>query len=175
MKKISILSVLIPFIIICSCQKQDSAAEQQLAQQKRELDARATALDEREKDLSLRETALKERESALAKRDKAAPRPRPIPPDAQSQGAIGDASQAKAERERRIQQLPPEIRALIPDPSRVNIQKERTAQDPLAQRPGAQQELQYQKQDKWQIQKSGAAVSPAPPEAPSPAASPTPL
>ena len=45
MKKIVILSMLISFGMICSCQKQDSAAEQQLAQRKAELDAREQALD----------------------------------------------------------------------------------------------------------------------------------
>ena len=40
--------MLISFAMICSCQKQDSAAEQ-LAQRKAELDAREKALDEREK------------------------------------------------------------------------------------------------------------------------------
>jgi len=43
------LSALIPLALICSCQKQDSTAEQQLAQRKTELDAREKALDEREK------------------------------------------------------------------------------------------------------------------------------
>jgi hypothetical protein len=47
MKNIFILSLLISFAMICSCQKQDSAAEQQLAQRKTELDARETALIER--------------------------------------------------------------------------------------------------------------------------------
>ena len=42
-----VLSMLISFAMICSCQKQDSAAEQQLAQRKTELDARETALIER--------------------------------------------------------------------------------------------------------------------------------
>ena len=44
MKKILILSMLISFMIICSCQKQDSAAEQELAQRKTQLDARENAL-----------------------------------------------------------------------------------------------------------------------------------
>jgi hypothetical protein len=49
MKKLFTLTMLISFAMICSCQKQDSAAEQQLAQRKAELDAREKALDEREK------------------------------------------------------------------------------------------------------------------------------
>jgi hypothetical protein len=40
MKKTLVLALLIPFALVCSCQKQDSTAEQQLAQRKTELDAR---------------------------------------------------------------------------------------------------------------------------------------
>ena len=47
MKKNLILSMIISFAMICSCQKQDSAPEQQLAQRKTELDPRETALIER--------------------------------------------------------------------------------------------------------------------------------
>ena len=59
MKRIFVLSMFICFAMICACQKQDSAAEAQLAQRKAELDTREKALDEREK-------ALVEREKALA-------------------------------------------------------------------------------------------------------------
>ena len=54
MKKLFALSMLIPLAMVCSCQKQDAAAEQQLAQRKVELDTREKALDEREKALSER-------------------------------------------------------------------------------------------------------------------------
>src|SRR6266508_4192532 len=111
MKKIFILSMLISFAMICSCQKQDAVAEQQLAQRKTELDARETALDEREK-------ALAERERALAEREKATANARTIAPGVQ--GQTPDRSQMNAERDRRIQQLPPEFRALIPDRSKVD-------------------------------------------------------
>jgi len=48
MKKMFLLSMIISFAMICSCQKQDSAAEQQqLAQRKTEVDTRETALIER--------------------------------------------------------------------------------------------------------------------------------
>ena len=115
MKKIFIVSMLTSFAMICSCQKQDSTAEAQLAQRKTELDTREAALDEREK-------ALVERERALAEREKAVANVRTIPPRAQ--GQTPDAAQIQAERDRRIQQLPPEFRALIPDRSQV------TAGDP---------------------------------------------
>jgi hypothetical protein len=102
MKKIFILSVIISFAMICSCQKQDSAADAQLAQRKSELDAREKALDEREK-------AVSEWEKAMTKF-------RAIPSDQSRKSAV-DPEQAKAERDRRIQQLPPELQAIIPDRS----------------------------------------------------------
>jgi len=80
MKKTFALSLLIPFALVCSCQKQDSTAEQQLAQRKMELDAREKALDEREK-------ALAER-AKLVVRPRVAPVPRPRPTPAEGQRAV---------------------------------------------------------------------------------------
>ena len=71
MKKTLLLSFLISIALVCSCQKQDSTAEQQLAQRKTELDAREKALDEREK-------ALAQQEKLVARR-RPAPMPRPAP------------------------------------------------------------------------------------------------
>ena len=86
------LSALIPLALICSCQKQDSTAEQQLAQRKTELDAREKALDEREK-------ALEEREKLVAKpRVPSVPRIVPAPAEPQ-------------------RTAPPELQDLIADPS----------------------------------------------------------
>jgi len=102
-KRIFTLSLLIGFAIICACQKQDSATEAQFAQRKAELDAREKALEEREK--------------ALGEWEKAITKLRPIPSDLQSRKPVVDPEQAKAERERRIQQLPPELQALIRDRS----------------------------------------------------------
>jgi hypothetical protein len=185
MKKKFILSVIISFAMICSCQKQDSTAEQQLCQRKTALDARETALDERDKELSLRETALNERENALAKKQKAAANAPTTAPGAQSQDAIRDAAEVKAERDRRLQQLPPEIRALVPDPSQVNaakVEKDRRTQERLLQRQRGPEQLQNQKQRKLEM--SGGAVLPVPEassptpaqtvEASSPTQSPTP-
>jgi len=159
MKKIFILSMVISFAMICSCQKQNSAAEQQLAQRKTELDARETALDEREKALVERENALVEREKALAGKEKAMTNPRTIPSGIQ--GQTPEPSQGNAERDRRIQQLPPEVRALVPDPSQV------TARDPAKQeRPAPRQLGPEDLQRQWQrnldkAKMSGKAVSPA--------------
>ena len=71
--------MLIPFGIICSCQKQDLAAEQQLAQRKAELEAREKALDEREK--------------ALAEREKATASARMIPSDLQTRKQMFEFTQ----------------------------------------------------------------------------------
>ena len=118
MKRIFLLSTFICFATICACQKQDSAAEARLAQWKAELDTREKALDERAK-------ALEEREKAIA-------RFRAIPSDLQSRRPAVDAAQAKAAREKRIQQLPPELRALIPDRSSLDArtaEKNRATED----------------------------------------------
>jgi hypothetical protein len=160
MKKIFIVSMLIAFAMICACQKQNSAAEQQLAQRKTELDTREAALDEREK-------ALVERERALAQREKAAAKIRTTPPVVQ--GQTPDASQAQAERDRRIQQLPPEFRALIsrtpPDNSQEKAEKGRMMREGRAPRQLGPEDLQRQYQRKLEAmqnsQMSGAAASPA--------------
>jgi hypothetical protein len=110
MKKAFILSILLPLAMVCSCQKQDAAAEQQLAQRKAELDTREKALDEREK--------------ALAEKEKAIARAALVPADAQLRAlkrdgssnvpssatkppglAPPDTSQLKASRERRMEEL----------------------------------------------------------------------
>ena len=121
MKKIFVLSMLIPFAMICSCQKQDSAAERQLAQRKAELDAREKALDEREK--------------ALAEKEKATASARTILPNLQSPGQVRDPAQVKAEGDaetsakiKKMQQLPAEVQALMPDPGQVQAQRDRIIQ-----------------------------------------------
>ena len=114
-----VLSMLICFVMVSGCQKQDSEAEAQLAQRKAELDAREKALDEREK--------------ALGEWEKAITKFRPIPSDLQSRKPVVDPEQAKAEREKRIQQLPPELQALIRDRSLLDTrsaQKSATQEDP---------------------------------------------
>ena len=164
--------MLISFTMICSCQKQDSTAEQQLAQRKTELDTREDALIEREKALDERVNALAEkvnaldeRVNALAENEKAAANAGMIPP-AQSSDTSSDPTQAKAERDRKIQEIAAQFRAMVPDSGKDRITKER-----LSQAQGALKELMSQKQSKWQM--SGAAGSPAL-EAVSPTPSPTP-
>jgi hypothetical protein len=112
MKRMFLLSTFICFAMICACQKQDSTAETQLTQRKAELDAREKALDEREK--------------ALLEREKAVANSRIIPSRQQAR----NPAEVEADREKRLQQLPPELRALIPNPTRMNsanLAKEREA------------------------------------------------
>ena len=117
MKKTFALAALIPLALICSCQKQDSTAEQQLAQRKTELDAREKALDEREK-------ALEEREKLVAK-----PRVRSVP----------RIAPAPAEPQRTV---PPELQGLIADPSQLRPEGEQRIQERLAERQRKLEEVQ---------------------------------
>lgn len=168
MKRNFILSM-VSFAMICSCQKQDSAAEQQLAQRKTELDAREGALIEREKVTDEREKALDEREEALVKRENASKNVRTIPSGIQ--GQTPDHEQLKAERRSRLQQFPAELRTLAPPASKE------TAGDPLRrERPAPRQlgpeDLQRQWQRKLNQEKTaGEATFPAT-EAGSPTPSP---
>src|SRR6059058_2407550 len=102
MKKLFLLSLLIPLALGCSCQKRDAIAEQQLAQRKADLDAREKALDEREKTLTDREKlTAKTRVPTVPRRAPAEPQ-RSIPPELK--GLIADPSQAREGREQRIQE-----------------------------------------------------------------------
>ena len=178
MKKIFLLSTLAFFATICSCQRQDSAAEAQLAQRKSELDARETALGEREKTLDARERALAERENHMVNTSA-------IRPEPQSPKQIPNAAEAKAERDRRLQQVPPEFRALIPDPSQVQAQSggdKGHSSDPAharpasrsSQRPLTPEDLQREWQRKLDKAKMSGAAASAPAEDTSSTPSPTP-
>jgi hypothetical protein len=175
MKRISILSLLISFAMICSCQKQDSALEQQLAQRKVELDAREEALDERLNAFDAKLNALDAKVKALAENQKTTANARTIPTDVQ--GETADPARVQAERDRAIQELSAHVRAAMPDPSQLNAEKNRRTQERLLQRQRGLEQLQSQKQSKFEaIQKwqmSGAAASPVS-EAPSLSPSPTP-
>jgi chromosome segregation ATPase len=100
------VSMSLCFALISACQKQDPAAEAQLNQRKAELDTREQALNEREK--------------VVGQREKGIARFRAVPSNLQSRRPAVDPEQAKAAREKRIQQLPPELRALIPDRSSLD-------------------------------------------------------
>ena len=144
MKKKLALSLLIPFALVCSCQKQDSTAEQQLAQRKTELDAREKALDEREK--------------ALAQRAKlvATPRIAPVP------------RIAPAEPQRTV---PPELKGLMADPSQLRTEREQRMQERLAERQRKMEEVQKMR---IPALRRNQATAPPTEEAASPSPSPTP-
>ena len=123
MKKLFVVSILASFVMICSCQKKESATEQQLAQRKTELDAREEELAERKSALDERENALDEREKSLAEKEKAAMNVRPNPTDVE--GQISDPAQVEAEKQRMIQ----ELSAMMPDPAQIEeAEKEREIQ-----------------------------------------------
>ena len=141
--------MLLAFAMLCSCQRKHLAAvEQQLTERTRQLDARETALDKRDQALDKREGALSERERELAEREKAIANA--VPPS----GQISDPAQVKADRDRRIEQLPAEVRALIPDPPQVNsvdfekqaeaMQSEHQSQSPDAAQVKAAREKRIQ-------------------------------
>ena len=157
MKKLFTLTMLISFAMVCSCQKQGSAAERQLAQRKAELDAREKALDEREKALDEREKTLAERENPTASAI-AVPSGRPL------RDKTRDPEEAKAEFEQRIKQLPPDARRLIPDPEQVRAKREAKMQERRAKR---ERRLQEQMEEQERMKPSGSAALPAA-EAPSP-------
>jgi hypothetical protein len=145
MKNIFALSLLIPFALICSCQKQDSTAEQQLAQRKTELDARQNALDEREK--------------ALAEREKSVARPRISP---------GPRVVAPAEPRATV---PPELQGLIADPSKLRAEREQRIQERLAER---QRKIEEVQRRRVRAVPPSQSTAPATEEAASPSPSPTP-
>jgi len=164
MKKILIRSMLICFTIVCSCQKQDSAVEQQLAQQKADRDALKKALDERLDSLDERVSSLDEKIKALAEKEKASANVGTIPSDVQDQ--TPDPAQAQAERERAIQQFSAEIRARISDNSNMKAERDKARRRAL-------EESQSQRQPRQPKSKMpGGAVFSAP-EVASPTPSPT--
>ena len=159
MKRMFILPLLISFGVICACEKQDSGAEVQLVQRKAELDARQKALNDREKTLGEWER------SAITKSRANSPRFSVAKTGCRSQ-------QMKAERERRMQQLPPELQALIRDRSLLDP---RTEKAPATQDRTAELQRRLEEARK---KKMNAIASPNPEtsdtQTTSPAPSPTP-
>src|SRR4029434_1191526 len=102
MKETFVLSLLIPFALVCSCQKQDSTAEQQLAQRKTELDAREKALEEREKALTEQKQLVAKPSIDPGPRITTAEPQRSVPPELK--GLLADPSQMRTEREQRMQE-----------------------------------------------------------------------
>lgn len=162
MKKFFLVLMLGYSTMVCSCQKQNSAAEQQLAQRKSDLDAREQALDEREQALVAREQVLTARKKALTEKENAM-RTEPVSPTT-VQGQPPDAAQLSADQDSRIQQLPPELRAFIRDRSQVSPARGKAdpgTQERRIQSPDDLDQLQKQRQleamQKWKM--SGASGS----------------
>ena len=147
MKKTFALSLLLPLALVCSCQKQDSAAEQQLAQRKTDLDAREKALDDREK--------------ALQAREKLAVKPR-VP----SVPRIAPAATAEPR-----QTVPPELKGLIADPSQLRNEREQRMQERLAER---QRKLEEVQRRRVRVSPPHQAATPSTEQASSPSPSSTP-
>ena len=112
MKKTLVLSLLIPFVLVCSCQKQDSTAEQQLAQRKTELDAREKALAQRAKLVATPRIA------PVPRIAPAAPQ-RTVPPELK--GLMADPSQLRTEREQRIQERLAERQRKMEEVQRMRV------------------------------------------------------
>lgn len=153
--------MLISLATICSCQKQGSAAEQQLAQRKVELDAREEAFAERKSALDEREKALDERQKALDAREKAFAEKENAATNAPTNSTdVQNPAQLQAERARIIQQLSTNL----PDHAQLHAekaQKDKELQDQLGQSESRQEELQSARQRKMAIGMSGGAVFPA--------------
>jgi hypothetical protein len=128
MKKFFVASLLIPFALACSCQKRDTTAEQQLVQRKAELDAREKALDEREQALADREKLAAKPSVPTVPRTVPAQPQRSIPPELQ--GLIADPSQARGDREQRIQERLAERQRKIEEIQRVRAARARARPQP---------------------------------------------
>jgi len=146
--------------VVCSCQKNDSVTEQQLAQRKVELDTREEELAERKNTLDEREKVLDEREKSSDKEEKTTMNVQTNPTEVQSQ--ISDPAQAQAEKDTAMQQPSP----MIPDSSQLDIEKvEKEREIQRAQKlPGlGQQQLGADELEKLQQRKLEATgISPTP-------------
>lgn len=140
------LSARIPLALICSCQKQDSTAEQQLARRKTELDAREKALDERER-------ALEKREKLVAK-PRVSSVPRIVPAPAEPQRTV-----------------PPKLQGLIADPSQLRTAREQRMRERLA---GRQRKLDKVQRRRVRALQPNQTTAPSTEQAGSPSPSPTP-
>lgn len=109
--------MLIAFAMICSCQKKDSAAHQQLTHSKTELDAREEALTERLNSLEEKVNWLDQTVKELAQKEKAAMNIQATPTE------TPNAAQEEAEKERMLKQLS----TMVPTPSQLNAAEKEAA------------------------------------------------
>lgn len=144
--------MLVSLVMICACQKKDSAAEEQLTQPKTELNGGEEKLAERLNSLEEKVNRLDQSVKELAEKQKTPINARTSLTDVQNRPS--DPAQVQAENNRMIQEF-----------SRmISHASQGTAGDPAKQeRPGQRQlgpeDLQRQWQDKTKM--SGNAVFPA--------------
>src|SRR5207244_8958091 len=106
-------------------------------------------------------SALDARVKALAENEKSKANVRTVPPDTQSQDVPRDDAEAKAERDRRIQEFRDEMRARIPHTSKGTAGDQAKQARPAPRHLGPE-DLQRQWEDKLNKAKmSGEAVFPA--------------
>jgi galactokinase len=160
MKKILVLPMLVSFVMICSCQRKESAAQQEFDQRKVELDGREealaerkTVLDGREKALDERQNALDKREKALAQKERAAMNARTNPTDTQDQ--IPNPAQMQAERDRIIQQL--SVRA--PDDAQLKAQRAQKENERQQQSQRQLEEFKAERERVRQLKLTGAFMA----------------
>jgi len=167
MKTIFVLLMLTAFAMVCSCHKEDSAAEEELAQRKLQLDAREEALAERKSVLDEGENALNKREKALQQREKSLAAKEEPAMNAQTDPAnVQDPAEMKDETD----SLTQELRARVPDLSQAVTEKaEMDSELQGTQKMPELGELRIQKQldaDELQRKKErimdAAGISPAP-------------
>src|SRR5437870_9253319 len=157
MKNILVLSMLVSSVMICSCQRKDSAAQQQLAQRTVELDAREEALAERktvldgkEKALDERQKALDQREKALAQKEKAA-----VTNPTDVEGQTSGPAQMQAVREAMVQQFAPSA------PERAQAKAKKAEKESEIQQQSQRQleEFQRERERVRQLKLTGAFMS----------------
>ena len=153
MKKVLVLSMLVSFVMICSCQKKDSAAEQQLAQRKVEVDAREEAFAERMNALDERVNALDERVKALAEKERATANARTNPTD--TQGQSPNPAQVQAERDSLVQQFSNSV----PDHSQLKAEKAEKESEIQQQSQRQLEEFQQERERVRQLKLTGAWMS----------------
>src|SRR6476469_3021511 len=103
MKKIFVISMLVSFVMICSCQKKESAAEEQLTQPKTELGGREEKLAEKLNSLEEKVNRLDQSVKELAEKQKTPINARTSSADVQDR--TSGPAQIQAEKERMIQQF----------------------------------------------------------------------
>jgi len=153
MKRILVLTMLVSFVMICSCQKKDSAAEQQLAQRKVELDAREEALAEQMNALNERLNALDERVKALAEKERTTANARTNPTD--TQGQSPNPAQVQAERDSLVQQFSNSV----PDHSQLKAEKAGKESEIQQQSQRQLEEFQQERERVRQLKLTGAWMS----------------